>query len=203
MGNALVFVCPHCSHQGQMFVIETNVPADEMRTSAEGVKIFNRTRRRYCSNCSCEFSTSEISEFYFSHLKSQDRLANILVNRIQNGPRSIAIDDPMRLEAIGCLHIVCSVFGLRFHASWEAKYPLSESDCAVIIYRLREALGTLGAESSDAVKSQFGVFLDDRPRVFPVNQETLHRAIRQLKHPSRSRKMRGLIKVFLEEEITL
>jgi hypothetical protein len=104
----------------------------------------------------------------------------------------------MRLEAIGCLHILCSVFGLRFHASWEAKYPLSESDCAIIIYRVRKALDTLSAESLDAIKNQFGVILDGRPRVVPVNQEALQRAIRQLRHPSRSRKMRGIFNVFLD-----
>lgn len=192
MGNTLVFVCPHCGHQGEKSVIQTDVPAAAMVTSEGGADIRGRTRLRYCLNCKPHFKTSEISTGALDYLVARDQLATNLIRRLQTAPSSIASDGPMRVEAIGCLRVLSSVLGGRFHPLWEATYPLSDSDCAIIIYRMRQALDLLDAESSEAVKHHFGVLLDDRPRAIPVDQETLQRSLRRLKHPSRSRTLRRL-----------
>ncbi len=192
MGNALVFVCPHCGLKNEMPVIQTQVQAFNIMRSEDDAYISGRTRQRHCYNCDRQILTAEIHEDALDYLVARDKLAANLTRRIQTAPGSIPSDDPLRVEAIGCLRVVCSVFGERSQPSWEATYPLSESECALIIFRMREALALLGAESAAAVKHHFGVLLDDRARLTPVDQDTLQKSIRMLKHPSRSRRLKSL-----------
>lgn len=193
MGNTLVFVCPHCGHEGEKSVIQTDVPAAAIVSGDGGAEIRGRTRQRYCGNCKSQFKTSEISTGALDDLVARDQLATNLTRRLQTTPGSIASDDQLRVEAIGCLWVVNAVFEGRFHPLWESTYPLSEGDCITIIYRVRQALDLLDAESSEAIKHRFGVLLDDRPRAIPVDQETLQTSLRRLNFPSRSRTLRRLV----------
>jgi hypothetical protein len=192
MGNTLVFVCPHCGHEGEKSVIQTDVLAAAIVSGDGGAEIRGRTRQRSCGNCKSQFKTSEISTGALDDLVARDQLATNLIGRLQTAPNSIASDDPMRVEAIGCLRVLNAVFGGGFSPRWESIYPLSEGDCATIIYRVSQALNLLDAESSEAIKHHFGVLLGDLPRAIPVEQDTLERSLRKLKHPSRSRTLRHL-----------
>lgn len=204
MGNALFFVCPHCGHEGEMSVIQTYVPffmISPQKSNLESLndeqlpKIIGRTRQRYCGMCERQYDTLEIAAGALDYLVARDILAENLVSLIrslQTAPGSTAIDDPLRVEALGCLRVVGWVFGERFPSSWEATYPLSESECAIIICRVREAINSLGSEISDVVKDHFGVLLDDRRKVNPVDQETLQNYLSLLKNPSNFRKLRRI-----------
>ena len=92
MGNTLVFVCPHCGHEGEKSVIQTDVLALAIVTGDGGAEIRGRTRQRYCGNCKSQFKTSEISTGALDDLVARDQLATNLTRRLQTTPGSIASD---------------------------------------------------------------------------------------------------------------
>lgn len=195
MGNALVFVCPRCGREAQMSVTQTYVPAVVIKLGGGSSNLTGRTRQRYCGICRSHFDTSEISVDSLNYLLARDQLSMTLIDRFQTAFGSVSIGDPIRVKSIKCIHLLCDVFGTKFHPSWESVYPLSISECNLIIEVVGDAIDSIDDECAIAIKNYYELNSGDRAKFVSEDQGKLNRGLRQFKHPSRSLNLGRLVPV--------
>jgi hypothetical protein len=151
-----------------------------------------RFRLRRCSACKQSFQTVELCEDDFTFLVEKNRLADKLIYRI-NGKIDEVNDPDLRCEAVAGLRLIHAVFGDKFPKAWDDLYPISENEAALIIYRVNEALASLESAERDAVRARFPLNADRHDSIAQsVDEKIFDTAMRKLKHPSRSRKLRAV-----------
>ena len=190
MGNSLVFFCPQCGHEGQMNVLETDPHVVALRVEGGEKIIKNRTRVRRCGRCKAHFQTTEMSQDDVLDLYDRAKLAEILIASAKSRRQLLSFDHPTRIESMKCLTVIASVFGGRVSDLFREVYPLDEEECLAISDCTLAEIRSLEEEFAKAIRVHFGVFQKYEDGGEAVARETLERAIRKLKHPSRSRRLR-------------
>lgn len=194
MGNALQLKCPHCGDTAEKPVCHTD---SDLRyvSSVEKDGISYRRRNRQCMACNRSFESVELHGDDFNKLVENSNLASHLIYRI-NGDLSDINDETTRSKAIAALRLIFAIFGERFPKSWEPIYPISEEEAALIILRVEQTLLTLELPERESVCAKFSInFENSNATSQRFDEELFNKAMRKLKHPSRSKNLRRLAEI--------
>jgi len=193
MGNSLELKCPGCGNMGEKPVSQTHRDVRHIPFILYGINGLScRFRRRRCPACKQSFQTVELNEDDFTFLVEKNRLADKLIYRI-NGNIDEVNDPDLRREAVACLRLTHAVFGSKFPKAWDDLYPISEQEAVLIIYRVNEALASLEDAEREAVRARFPLNAHDHHSIAQSGDEKIFEtAMRKLKHPKRSRKLRAV-----------